>query len=139
VHRRNLAVVLALLALLIAGCGSNGNGGGNSSGGTGSSGGSSSNSRTAGNAGADYTEIIDVRTPAEYSASHVVGAVNIDVEDPGFAQQIAKVAKDGTYLVYCHSGNRAGTATTIMQNAGLTVTNGGGLADMRAAGYAFTT
>jgi phage shock protein E len=66
------------------------------------------------------TEVIDVRTPAEYDAGHLAGATNIDVEGPGFAQEIAGLDKSATYAVYCRSGNRSRTATQLMVDAGFT-------------------
>ena len=80
--------------------------------------------------------VVDVRTPAEYAAGHVEGAVNIDVESPDFAAQIATLDKAGTYAVYCHSGRRSGLATDQMAQAGFTsVYNlSGGIGDLQAAG-----
>lgn len=99
----------------------------------------SSGSSGASSTAADYTAIIDVRTPGEYAQSHVEGAVNMDVQAATFAEQIGTLAKDGTYLVYCRSGNRSAVATQTMTAAGLTVTDGGGLSDMEKAGFAFTS
>jgi len=111
-----LLAVLAAVTALLTGCGS----------GTSGAAGSSS-----------YSQIIDVRTPAEYASGHVSGAANIDIQDAGFATAIAALPKTGTYLVYCHSGNRAGQAVEAMHAIGLTVTSGGGLTDMQSAGYTF--
>lgn len=66
------------------------------------------------------TEIIDVRTPAEYAAGHLQGATNIDVEGGAFSQGIAGLDKSNTYAVYCRSGNRSKTATQQMADAGFT-------------------
>lgn len=85
-----------------------------------------------------YTAIIDVRTPAEFASGHVEGAVNYDVQSPQFAAQIANLDPDGAYLVYCRSGNRSKAAAAQMEGAGLTVTDGGGLDDMKSAGWSFT-
>jgi rhodanese-related sulfurtransferase len=82
-----------------------------------------------------YAAIIDVRTPAELATGHVVGARNIDVESAGFGQAIAALPKAGHYLVYCRSGNRSAQAATTMRSAGLTVADGGCLADMEQLGY----
>jgi len=80
--------------------------------------------------------VIDVRTPAEYAASHVGGAINIDVEAPTFADEINKLDKNGTYAVYCHSGRRSAIATDQMGQAGFTKVYNlkGGIADLQAAG-----
>ncbi|MEZ5100772.1 MAG: rhodanese-like domain-containing protein [Thermoleophilia bacterium] len=81
--------------------------------------------------------IVDVRTPGEFAAGHVAGAVNIDVQADDFDDRIAELAKDGAYVVYCRSGNRSAQAVERMRAAGFTdLTDGGGLEDMTAAGYA---
>ena len=79
--------------------------------------------------------VIDVRTPAEYEQAHVVGAVNIDVESPDFAERIAELDPDEPYLVYCRSGRRSAIAAQQMAAAGFgDVTDGAGLADLARAG-----
>ena len=76
------------------------------------------------------TAIIDVRTPAEYASGHVEGALNINWEDPAFADQLAEYDKSGVYVLYCRSGNRAGQAKAAMEQMGFTnVTNLGGYQD----------
>jgi rhodanese-related sulfurtransferase len=86
---------------------------------------------------AAYAGIIDVRTPAEFAEGHVRGAQNIDVQAASFADRIAALPKGGTYLVYCRSGNRSAQAAATMQDAGLTVVDGGGLSEMQQLGYPF--
>ena len=54
----------------------------------------------------DYI-ILDVRTPAEYAAGHIPGAVNIPNETIGTAQIPSLPDKDQLILVYCRSGNRS--------------------------------
>jgi rhodanese-related sulfurtransferase len=76
------------------------------------------------------TAVIDVRTPAEYAEGHLEGAVNINIEDPTFADQVSTLAKDGTYVVYCRSGNRSAQAIDAMTSMGFTdLTNAGGYLD----------
>jgi rhodanese-related sulfurtransferase len=62
--------------------------------------------------------VIDVRTPAEFSSGHLVGALNIDVQSSGFAAEITKLDPAGRYLVYCRSGNRSKVAIDIMRSLG---------------------
>ena len=62
--------------------------------------------------------ILDVRTPSEFSAGHIQGAMNIDVEASSFSSEIAKLDKSKTFAVYCHSGRRSGIATATMARAG---------------------
>jgi len=82
------------------------------------------------------TVVVDVRTPSEYAAGHIQGAINIDVEAPTFDAEIAKLDKNATYAVYCHSGRRSGLATDAMGKAGFThVYNlSGGMTDLQSAG-----
>ena len=83
---------------------------------------------------ASATAIIDVRTAEEYSAGHLQDAINIDVEAMTFEDEVNSLDKAGTYLVYCHSGRRAGIAEEQMKSLGFTnVTNIGGLEDAATA------
>ena len=85
--------------------------------------------------------IVDVRTPAEFAAGHVQGAINIDVDGATFDADIAKLDKNVTYTVYCHSGRRSGIATGKMGDAGFThvVNLQGGIADLQSSGATITT
>lgn len=72
--------------------------------------------------------VIDVRTAAEYDAGHLDTAVNHDVQSPDFASQVATLDPDGSYLVYCRSGSRAGVAVDHLVELGFEdVRNIGGL------------
>ncbi|WKK79493.1 rhodanese-like domain-containing protein [Marivirga arenosa] len=64
------------------------------------------------------TEIIDVRTPAEKEEGFIEGAKMINIMGPDFANEINALDKDKTYLVYCRSGNRSGTACGFMASNG---------------------
>ena len=77
------------------------------------------------------TAIIDVRTPDEFTGGHLKGAVNIDVEGANFNAEVSKLDVNGNYVVYCHSGRRAGIAIDNMKSLGFsgTLTNAGGIAD----------
>ena len=80
------------------------------------------------------TAVIDVRTPAEFAEGHLEGAVNIDIEAGDFGSKIESLDKAGTYVLYCHSGRRAGIAKDQMTSAGFTnVTNVGGITDAATA------
>lgn len=81
---------------------------------------------------ADDTVLIDVRTPAEYEAGYLEGAINLDFYAPDFAERISELPKDDTYVLYCRSGNRSGQAKIIMEELGFSnVTNAGGYDDLR--------
>lgn len=63
--------------------------------------------------------LVDVRTPSEFLAGHLAGAVNIDFENSSFATEIQKLDKTKPYFIYCRSGNRSGQATAIMEKEGI--------------------
>ncbi|MCL2489109.1 MAG: rhodanese-like domain-containing protein [Propionibacteriaceae bacterium] len=112
------ALTIAVAALTVVGCGTSG---------------STTTGSTTGTTGSQTdtsgATIIDVRTAAEFAAGHLQGAVNIDVQSADFGTTIANLPKDGTYIVYCQSGVRAGNAQSQMKAAGFTdVTNAGGIA-----------
>lgn len=87
------------------------------------------------------TVILDVRTPAEFAAGHLPGAINIDVEAASFRSTVGALAKDVPYAVYCRSGNRSATALAVMKALGFTTTFhlGGGIQAWSAAGGAVTS
>jgi phage shock protein E len=76
-----------------------------------------------------YAAVIDVRTPAETSAGYLEGSLLLDIQDPNFADMLSSLDPAADYYIYCRSGNRAGQAIQIMQQAGFTGTlvNGGSL------------
>jgi rhodanese-related sulfurtransferase len=83
----------------------------------------------------DERAVIDVRTPAETQAGMIAGARNIDIGAPDFRDRIAELDRDGSYLVYCRSGNRSAQAAAIMEELGFTdVVDAGGLDALVAAG-----
>ena len=69
---------------------------------------------------APRTIVLDVRTPAEFSAGHLPAAKNVDFEGTDFAAGIAALDKSATYALYCRSGNRSGKAMEQMAAAGFT-------------------
>ncbi len=62
--------------------------------------------------------LLDVRTPEEFAEGHVPGAVNIDVKNPNFEEEIQKLDTKKNYFIYCKSGVRARLATEKMQEKG---------------------
>ena len=59
--------------------------------------------------------IIDVRTPGEFAGEHIENAVNIDFDSENFADELDKLDKDRTYLIYCNTGIRSGQALEVME------------------------
>ena len=64
--------------------------------------------------------ILDVRTPEEFAAGHLPGAININVESSDFATKVAGLDESTETLVYCRTGNRSGVATDTMADLGFT-------------------
>lgn len=50
------------------------------------------------------TVILDVRTAAEYTLSHIKGAKNLDVQNAAFHQQLASLDRNKKYIVHCSAG-----------------------------------
>ena len=64
--------------------------------------------------------VIDVRTPDEFSGGHINGAKNIDYYSYSFDEDISKLNKDWSYLVYCETGNRSIKAIQTFKSLGFT-------------------
>lgn len=83
-------------------------------------------------AGDSMTYWIDVRTPEEFNAGHIEGAVLIPYEV--IADHIAEVTTDKSadIRVYCRSGRRSEVAKDTLQALGYTqVINEGGYEDIK--------
>jgi rhodanese-related sulfurtransferase len=63
--------------------------------------------------------IIDVRTPEEFAAGHLDGAMLIDIKNPSFDAEIARLDAAASYIVYCRSGNRSAQAADRMREIGI--------------------
>lgn len=68
-------------------------------------------------------QLVDVRTPSEYSDGHIPRAVNIDVYSPTFQTEISKLDKSLPVAIYCRSGTRSVMAANQVANDGFTVFN----------------
>ena len=67
--------------------------------------------------GTQAPRVIDVRSPGEYQAGHVPGAINIPFDQIG--QRLAEVgAADQPVVLYCQSGRSAGLAAEVLSGAG---------------------
>jgi rhodanese-related sulfurtransferase len=62
--------------------------------------------------------VLDVRTPEEFSAGHVPGAVNIPHDK--IAARLMDVPKDKDVVVYCRSGRRSDLAAAALAANGYT-------------------
>lgn len=59
--------------------------------------------------------IIDVRTPNEFAEGHIENAINVDFRSETFRDELNKLERNKTYLVYCRIGGRSGSALEIMK------------------------
>lgn len=58
--------------------------------------------------------VIDVRTPGEYDEIRLAGARLIDLQSPTFADDIAALDRELSYLIYCRTANRSASARALM-------------------------
>ena len=65
-----------------------------------------------------YALVLDVRTPAEYDAGHLEGAINLPVQELG--RRIGELAayKDQPVLVYCKAGTRSAQTVDLLLEDG---------------------
>lgn len=81
--------------------------------------------------------LIDVRTPVEFEAGHIPGAVNVPLDElEGALDDIRAALDDHDVVLVCRSGDRAGRAQEALHRAGLGVSAvlRGGIADWEATG-----
>lgn len=72
----------------------------------------------------DSVQLLDSRTPGEYSEYHIHGAMNINVQDSTFeAQALERLDKNRPVAVYCRSGKRSALACSILEKKGYKTTN----------------
>jgi phage shock protein E len=62
--------------------------------------------------------LLDVRTPEEFAAGHIPGAVNIPYDQ--VAARLSAIPKNDEVVLYCHSGRRAGLAAEVLAANGYT-------------------
>lgn len=72
----------------------------------------------------DSFQLVDVRTPQEYTEGHIDGALNINVQSDDFKELAQReLSKDSTVLVYCRSGRRSLDAAEMLTRLGYNVVN----------------
>ena len=62
--------------------------------------------------------MLDVRTPEEYNAGHLKGAINLNYYDADFQKKLAAMDERKKVVVYCAVGGRSGQALTQMDALG---------------------
>lgn len=66
----------------------------------------------------DDLVILDIRTPEEFAAGHIAGAINIDYYAADFESKLSSLDPDVPYVMYCNSGNRSSNALPLMDSIG---------------------
>ena len=62
--------------------------------------------------------ILDIRTPEEFVAGHIAGAINIDYYAADFEDRLGELDLTVPYVMYCNSGNRSSNALPLMDSIG---------------------
>ena len=62
--------------------------------------------------------ILDIRTPEEFAAGHIAGAINIDYYASDFEARLGELDLEVPYVMYCNSGNRSSNALPLMDSIG---------------------
>ncbi|AEA46376.1 rhodanese-like domain-containing protein [Archaeoglobus veneficus] len=80
--------------------------------------------------------ILDVRTPEEFSQGHIENAINVNYYSKTFENELNRLDKNKTYLVYCRTGHRSGLAVEVMKELGFKKVYNmmGGIAEWEAKG-----
>jgi len=81
--------------------------------------------------------LLDVRTPKEFEAGRIEGAVMVDYLSPTFREEMGKLDRGKTYLVYCRTGNRTKGALKTMLELGFRdlLHLDGGITKWKEAGF----
>jgi rhodanese-related sulfurtransferase len=84
--------------------------------------------------------LLDVRTRQEFDAERIAGAVIVDYKSPSFRDDMAKLDRNKSYLVYCRTGNRTNGAVKVMRELGFPNVNvfSGGITKWKEAGFPTT-
>jgi rhodanese-related sulfurtransferase len=79
---------------------------------------------------ANGAQIVDVRTPGEYSSGHIRGSVNIPLDT--LPSGLNQLKKDQAVVTCCASGMRSRAARNILMSSGFNhVYNGGSWYNLR--------
>lgn len=60
-------------------------------------------------------QLVDVRTPQEYSAGHLQGAILMNIKDASFDSLLLTLDKTRPVFVYCRVGKRSLEAANILE------------------------
>jgi rhodanese-related sulfurtransferase len=83
--------------------------------------------------------VIDVRSPQEFAAGHIPGAVNIPFDELARKLEGMKVTKDTTLVTMCEHGGRSSRAVLELQKLGYPTASYCTLESWRKCGYKIET
>lgn len=63
-------------------------------------------------------QLIDVRTPEEFRAGYIAGAININAYETDFVQQLERLDRNRPLVVYCKVGGRSAKAASELAKLG---------------------
>lgn len=81
--------------------------------------------------------LLDVRSPKEFREERIEGAVMVDYLSPSFRDEMAKLDRSKSYLVYCRTGHRTDGAVKVMRELGFKNVSvfAGGMTKWKEAGF----
>ena len=65
-------------------------------------------------------QLVDARTPEEFSENHIANALNANILGEDFEQKVASLDKNKPVMVYCKSGVRSANAAAKLKAMGFT-------------------
>lgn len=63
-------------------------------------------------------QLVDIRTPSEFSEGYIIGAQNIDYWSPDFDKRIETLDKSKPVIIYCKSGGRSAKCAVKLKDKG---------------------
>jgi hydroxyacylglutathione hydrolase len=89
------------------------------------------------NAGSTH-RILDVRTPSEFAAEHIAGALSFPLDD--INRRMSELKPNQAYLVHCAGGYRSMIAASLLKARGFSQTTNlvGGIQGLKRIGYPLT-
>ena len=84
--------------------------------------------------------VLDIRTPKEFAAGHISGAVLMDYNSKSFAEDVSKLDRSQAYIVHCQSGGRSGRSMQQFKRLGFENVSHmkGGIAEWKKEGLPLT-
>ncbi len=89
------------------------------------------------NKGNEDFVVLDIRTRMEYDSGHIQDAVLIDFYSDDFKEQLDRLDKDKTYLIYCRTASRTSAVLSLLEELGFSEVYHmiGGIIDWESEGF----